>query len=245
MMAIMVVSNDRKHEYFQDLLGAYALDALTDEERVEFELHLADCATCRDELAELSETAANLAFLADEVEPPPGLRNHIRNIALNEPRNLSSVQQAMAEPVFIERFRSMLLPWSMAAVFLLATLGMLAWNIQLREDTAGQAVETIVLRPADNPAGDVGIAYYIPEEQVFVVAPRELPRLGAGEVYQVWLIDGGGPVPAGVLTRAGDRVAIAADRALYQAIAITVEPGPLGSPQPTSDPFIVTPLESS
>jgi anti-sigma-K factor RskA len=239
MVAIMAASNNRNHEYFEDLLGAYALDALNDEERAELDEHLAGCDPCRAELAELSATVADLAFLTEEIEPPAGLRGRIRQNALNAPKSTS------AEPTSIDDYRSRLLPWGMAAVFLIAALGLLAWNLQLRQDSPEQAVEMIVLRPAGEPTGDAGVAYYIPEEQVLVVVPRVLPELGPGEVYQVWLIDDGGPIPAGVLTGAGQRVAIAADRAAYQAVAVTIEPGPLGSPLPTTEPFIVTPLESS
>jgi len=133
----------------------------------------------------------------------------------------------------------------MAAVFLIAALGLLAWNIQLRQDANDSTIETIALRLAGDPDSEAGVVYYIPDERVLVVAPSELPRLGPGEVYQVWLIAGGGPIPVGVLTAPGQRLAIAADRSQYQAVALTIEPGPLGSPQPTRDPFIVTPLESS
>ena len=55
------------------LSGAYALDALDDVERALFEQHLAGCADCRNEVAELSATAHSLAALTEE-PPPPALR---------------------------------------------------------------------------------------------------------------------------------------------------------------------------
>jgi len=55
------------------LSGAYAVDALDDAERTSFEQHLAVCADCRAEVAELSATAASLASLT-ETAPPPSLR---------------------------------------------------------------------------------------------------------------------------------------------------------------------------
>ncbi|HYN67705.1 MAG TPA: zf-HC2 domain-containing protein, partial [Ornithinibacter sp.] len=55
------------------LSGAYAVDALDDAERASFEQHLALCADCRAEVAELSATAHSLASLA-EATPPPSLR---------------------------------------------------------------------------------------------------------------------------------------------------------------------------
>ena len=43
------------------LVGAYALDAVDDLERVAFERHLQACESCRAEVDELRETAGSLA----------------------------------------------------------------------------------------------------------------------------------------------------------------------------------------
>src|SRR5204862_6342607 len=51
------------------LSGSYALDAVSDAEREEFERHLQHCPTCETEVRGLRETAARLA-LACAVTPP-------------------------------------------------------------------------------------------------------------------------------------------------------------------------------
>jgi anti-sigma-K factor RskA len=55
------------------LTGAYALDAVSDVDRAEFERHLGECVACRQEVAELRATGARLAAAA-AVDPPPGLK---------------------------------------------------------------------------------------------------------------------------------------------------------------------------
>ncbi len=55
------------------LSGAYAVDALDDDERTSFEQHLAVCADCRAEVAELSAAAHSLGSLT-EATPSPALR---------------------------------------------------------------------------------------------------------------------------------------------------------------------------
>lgn len=55
------------------LSGAYAVDALDEAERASFEQHLAVCADCRAEVAELTATAHSLTSLT-EATPPPSLR---------------------------------------------------------------------------------------------------------------------------------------------------------------------------
>jgi anti-sigma factor RsiW len=48
-------------ENVHTLVGAYALDAVSPEERDDFEQHLHTCATCREELGGLQATAARLS----------------------------------------------------------------------------------------------------------------------------------------------------------------------------------------
>jgi len=55
------------------LSGAYAVDALDDSERAQFEQHLAGCAACQAEVASLAAAATTLSSLSDTA-PPPGLR---------------------------------------------------------------------------------------------------------------------------------------------------------------------------
>jgi anti-sigma-K factor RskA len=58
------------------LTGAYAVDALPDDEREIFEHHLIVCDACAQEVAELQATAARLGAASFEA-PPPGLRSRV------------------------------------------------------------------------------------------------------------------------------------------------------------------------
>ncbi|HEY6277579.1 MAG TPA: zf-HC2 domain-containing protein, partial [Streptosporangiaceae bacterium] len=58
------------------LAGAYALDALSEPDRLRFKVHLAECEVCRPEAASLREAAARLADPVAEA-PPPELRERI------------------------------------------------------------------------------------------------------------------------------------------------------------------------
>ena len=53
-------------------VGAYVADALDDDERTVFEQHLEGGQSCRREVAEFTETAAELTWLS-EATPPPSL----------------------------------------------------------------------------------------------------------------------------------------------------------------------------
>lgn len=58
-------------EELHDLAPFYVLDALDEADRVRFEAHLAGCARCRAEVAELSETLAHM-----DIEPADSIPNH-------------------------------------------------------------------------------------------------------------------------------------------------------------------------
>jgi hypothetical protein len=58
------------------LAGAYALDALSEPDRLRFKVHLAECDVCRLEAASLREAAARLAAPVAEV-PPAALRERL------------------------------------------------------------------------------------------------------------------------------------------------------------------------
>ena len=67
------------------LIGAYALDALEDDEREAFERHLAECEPCREEVVGFRRTAVRLAEAA-AVVPPPRMRGRVlREIADDPP----------------------------------------------------------------------------------------------------------------------------------------------------------------
>lgn len=58
------------------LSGAYAVDALDDVERAQFELHLAGCSACQTEVHSLAAAATELSVLSDWA-PPAELRSRV------------------------------------------------------------------------------------------------------------------------------------------------------------------------
>lgn len=76
-----------------ELTAAYALDALAPSEAETYELHLSQCEECRQQLAELNETAAALAFGTVAPPPPPQLRALILESAAAERSNVVPLLQ--------------------------------------------------------------------------------------------------------------------------------------------------------
>ena len=82
------------------LAGAYAVNAVTDEERRSFETHLDQCADCSAEVAELRAAAATLASDV-ELPPPPALRASVL-AAVSQTRQLSPLQPSAQTPLPVE-----------------------------------------------------------------------------------------------------------------------------------------------
>ena len=69
------------HVAYEELLAAFALDALEPAEEFEVTAHLVTCDDCRLELEGLQATAASLGALAPEDEPPAELRTAVLGAA--------------------------------------------------------------------------------------------------------------------------------------------------------------------
>jgi len=66
--------------------GAYALNALSPEEREAFEAHLAESGEARTETTELSDTAVALGLAVDPVTPPPALKANLMAMIAQTPQ---------------------------------------------------------------------------------------------------------------------------------------------------------------
>lgn len=254
------------HDAIRELLGAYALDAVNPEERRLVEAHLAGCSACTTELAELRAATTALPLLVEERSPSPMLRDRLRARVQagsgtsrpvgERPEGLQArprpVIQAQAPvPLQLEPVRrrrrapNVTTLWAAAAILLLAfSVGMVLWNLDLRQSLNGQSqpTKTVAVQFAQPQNGARASLVYLPDQQVMLLNVLNMPQLPDGQVYQVWLIDAKGPAPVGVFHAGDSQVAIAANPTAYQTLAVTVEPGPLGSAQPTGTKVIIAPL---
>src|SRR4051794_10555403 len=93
------------HERWQDAAGSYVLDALTDEERVEYESHLTGCPECRAEVNELRVAAEALPVSPPPLIPPPALKARIMAEVEREAALLASASKPDREPAPAKRER--------------------------------------------------------------------------------------------------------------------------------------------
>lgn len=245
------------HREYEDLLAAAALGAVTAAEHERLRRHMRTCATCRAAYSRLLSAADALPLMVEEREPSTALRERLRAqvgaparpaappVPPGEPDIVPLPQ--VPEPVVLPppRARRIAPGWIMiAAAMLLIGLvaGALLGRYLIADDGEPDGQEIAMESPAGLALDDATLTW-LPEEGVLRFSAPELPAPPEGQVYQVWLIAGEDqpPTPVGTVDAAG-RFATTVDRDRFGTFAITVEPGPLGSPAPTSDPVIVAEL---
>jgi len=188
------------------LTGSYALDALTDDERADFEQHLARCPSCAEEVTGLRETAARLA-LATAVTPPPELRSRVLTAALRTrqlPPPGRSRQARAAQRHGLRRLSAAragltagVLTLAAAVAFLLVT--QLSTNSQLQQARASNGAIAAVLAAPDArleslPAtvGGTVTAVMSLRDGEAVVTTADIPSLPQARVYQLWVMTASG-----------------------------------------------------
>ena len=173
-----------------DLVGAYAVDALDDQEREAYETHLAGCDQCLAELARLRESATVLATSAS-VAPPPELKNRV----------MAEVRNQAAPVVPIESRRSRWSSWAPLAVAALAALvlGVVAVVQTIaRNDLSGPSGVVAAAEAAANDPGSivtdfetddgvVGQVVLTADGEGFLI-PSDLDPLDEARTYQLWVL---------------------------------------------------------
>jgi anti-sigma-K factor RskA len=216
------------------LSGAYAVDALDEHERAQFERHLAECADCRAEVDSLRGAAASLAD-AVAATPPPQLRADVL-AAITKVRPLPPLPNQLPGNGRGRRFRGLLVAAAAVAVVGSGVLVTQPWD-----DGTNPVDQVIAAADADQVSAkiDGGKATVYRSESLGKAAlvTDDLPAVSDGKVYELWLQVDGAMVPAGLLDASGDQeFLLTGDASKATAAGITVEPEG-GSKQPTTTPI--------
>ena len=242
-----------RHEDFQELLGAYALDAVDGDERARLEDHLRECPRCRDEVEQHREVAALLAYSG---APAPADLWERLSAALGpgEPSpNLAALYPLRSRP-------RRLWPLLAAAAAIVVVLGALGWQVHRQDDQishlraglggsgvaaaarAATADPRSTLYVLTSPDGRIAVPGVLaPDGAGFLLRSGALPALGAGQTYQLWGIIGAQRISLGLLGGAPGAVAFHAASPAITALAITAEQ-PGGAVQPTGTPVVAGPV---
>lgn len=223
-----------------ELTAGYALDALDPEERRSYEEHLAGCERCREELASFWEVTDALAMAAPGPEPRPDLRERI----------LAGVRAERQTVVPLESRRRRLVPafGAVAAVAAAVAIGLGLYAVSLSDDLdearsalGRQRAAAAVL--ADPAARSVALQtgrgrLVVGDDGDAVLVLDRVGPAPAGKTYEVWIVQGSTPRPAGLFAGAAGRDVVPVDGTVTpgDVVAVTVEDAD-GADAPTTQPL--------
>lgn len=261
-IAFMSTDQHESCEVLQPALAAYALGER--ELDAALRIHLAGCARCQQTLREYGQIARVLPYAAPEIAPPPELRERILALAAAETagRDRRAILRPTPERAAVPPRRRLVWPGLALAGALM--LGLLGWNLRTQSRLAEQVAATDAARarlqvvesilsapdaqgyPLSGTAASGQVWVSAQRNQAYLVA-QGLPEPGAGNVYQMWLIQGEQPVSAGTFEtqagRAATVVEVQGPLLDFGTFGVTVEPSG-GSATPTSQPILIGVIES-
>lgn len=254
------MNDDRLH----DLLGAYAIGAVDDDERAEVDALLARSPEARRELARLEHAVAALTDAEATRMPPEGAFDRLLGaLRADDDIDISAGPDGLPPlrlpPPDGGEPRAVVVPlagrrrWAprvLAAAATIAVAALAATVVvqQRRLDDAGDVslagqaeraltapgARTGTLASAD---GTLRVRAVVGRDGTGFLLADELPTLADGRTYQLWTVDGPAPVSLGVLGGRPQVIAFPAGTDVT-TLAITAEPA-TGSTGPTSTPLVV------
>jgi hypothetical protein len=239
----------REHDALRDLLAPVALGAAEPGEAARVEAHAAECAVCREELAGLRAAADALAVAVPQRDPSPELRRSLMATVRAEAAERGagataepeSAPAAPARDGLGARLRASLRPWPVVAVVASLAALLLGWNIALQagDDAGGEEVATLAVAGTPDAPGIAGRVVYVPEEDTAVMRLTNLPRLDAGDAYQLWVVRDGMARSAGLFESSGPAQAVSVAEGLQGADALAVTAQPRTSRTVPEGPILV------
>ncbi len=241
-----------RREVPHTLAGAYALDALTEPDRVRFERHLAGCEACRQEAGSLREAAGRLAAVP-AVPPPPHVREQVLAEAARtrqQPPLTADVPAGSGRRAIRWRAPRMAVAIAGGCILVALVLGGLFIHTQRSlsvEQAHNRAIATILNAPdatiMSAKAAKSGSATVVMShrDHALVLTTAMLPALRAGQRYQVWLMGPRRTRPAGMLPvphRGMTAPVVVSGVAPGDMVGLTVEPAS-GSTEPSSAPVLM------
>ena len=221
-------------EHVDELIYGQAVHGLSSDEEERVALHVAECDRCRRRLREAEALAASLAYAAPAAAPPPELRDRILAAVAPVVEAPAAAQPSAeaprraARPGWWPRFAAIAV-----AVMAAAVIGMLVWNVSLRNQVS--SLETPLKQGRVAKIGSLGsVLTNAGGRSTLFASARPLP---AGKTYEAWVIRGKVAVPAG-LFQGGNTIKLELTKPAKpgDVIAITIEPAG-GTKHPTTTPI--------
>jgi len=233
--------SDAEHEEILELIPAYALNSLDNDEEARVSRHLPGCEACQVELAAYAAVVDVLPLATPDNQPSPALKGRLLDQinTVPEPKQSWGQQLSDAFQNLLGGPRQRSLAWSAGLLIILALAigNVIQWQQANSPDP--NSWQRVRLTGSEIAPEATGVIYISADGRNGTVIVDRLPQLNSNQQYQLWLIQDGQRTSGAVFSvdDAGYRgLQIESPIPLqeYQAFGITIEPAG-GSPSPTGE----------
>jgi anti-sigma-K factor RskA len=229
------------HEQIIELLPAYALDCLDEEELLLVAEHLNACADCQREVLSYQMAADQIPLALPQSDPPSAVKGRLMDeiAARKQATKIQASSSWLRRPFAGQRSRAP--TWAIASlvvvVVLFASNLLLANQVSRLQKQNQSSLPVITLQATDNAPGATGSIVISMDGAHGTMVVDGLPTLNPDQEYQLWLIKAGQRTSGGVFSAGEDGYGFMYVRspsplADYDGFGITIEPAG-GSPAPT------------
>jgi anti-sigma-K factor RskA len=243
-------------EHVLNLLPAYALEILDEEDLLKVAIHLSHCPACSQELESYRIAVSALALSVPIQTPEPDLKSKILHRVQAEAgrttefdRKHNPAHASKMRPNWVERLFSghTGLAFTVFAFFVILFLGINNYLLWQRVDdlearVPGNNVQIVRLDGTGSAPQTVGYVIVFKNNRYGSLTVENAPVLNEEQQYQVWLMKNGERTSGGVFSVNDSgygvlQVYSKEPLEVYDSFGITIEPAG-GSPAPTGEKIL-------
>ena len=238
-----------EHGNYEELLGAYALDALGADENMLMDSHLETCEACQADLSSLLETLVEVAPQNPDYDPEPlweKIEAAISQAAVRE----GNVTPLRRRPqIHFPRISTAVASVVIIAAFVATGSSLYNSNSRANGVTSISKLQSQIIAKIEkapghrdveliSTGGKYHISMVISSTGLGYITSSNLPTLSSAKTYQLWGIKNTGMVSIGILGPAGKETQFLIPKnSNFAELAISLEPSG-GTSAPTTAPIV-------
>jgi anti-sigma-K factor RskA len=226
------------HDDMRELVAAYVLGAVPPEEEPFIRAHISTCDECMAEADRYSETSASLALAVESAPLPKDFADKVL-AAARGPQEKTARVPAERKPFRLS------IPALVGGIAVLLAFAVMTTALIQKSNDLDRADEALTAMVHSEGVvelkGAGAVARVVPTASETYLVVAGLQEAPSNHTYQLWFMDDGTPVSAGVFDVDEGLAIFEADRSLegFDGAAISVEPEG-GSTEPTTAPIMVS-----
>jgi anti-sigma-K factor RskA len=231
-----------ENKHVSDLLGAYALGCLDEEEQVRVAEHLRACAACQAEFQSYQSVVDQLPLAAPDATPPRDLRRQLMDAVRPPEQSVAPAPELTSWQKLTALWQKAAPAWGVASLVLIVILvvaNVALWQRVDDSHTEPGTMRTVAFTGTDAAPSAIGTLVISADGEYGSLTVDGMPPLDNSQQYQLWLIRDGERTDGGVFSVNDEgygALLISSPEPLssFPSFGVTIEPAG-GSPSPTGE----------